>query len=1080
MPSPPPPSPPSCVGIVKPAHKCIFCPRAFTSAVTRQRHIMAMHGTNNPMMALMASSSEKSPSRAAGGSPACAAVQPTARDGAEPAAEAATGDSDEEPAAAEPTLSMAASAGTGLSVTAAASAFVNESVEHVLTRQRNDGVARGALAGPRPLAGAVRHVFAASVASRIQAYYEAMPEASRSKPAVSPLFSEAASQFQEPIMRAVLKFALSAGGCGLSRKDLTDLGALLLKVEAGDTGDDGGIFTDTFDSAAAFVRGVRTEQNRVVSCLNWMKAPIEIGDTTFTFYYRDLLDVAVRAVRSARTLDLDGGALPAAEDGSPRRSSTLNADMFVNEVRSVKALHGYRARPLFAALHADAAVVSWSGAAYVYPIRAQFPSVCDGGSRWVTVGYIPHVGKSACHTDRARQTVSDWRNDLLQRCLALVLRRFVRASETGYPVLIPSLGTVLLVARIGGIVVDFMEERSLYALMGTGSNMICSRCRVRHAVCCAPDAPDAEPRDPVETLEAQLAAAERRLVDPRMSIRAPLAKTHSALAFAPVLGSMHGLSTGNMNYFRVLSFDLLHVWKLGVLRTLAQRLPGFLRAVCVSETGAVMGPVQKTLDVLNLRGFELGRRCRIKAVAPGCFVPPKEKQATMTGRSWRHFCVFWPHTVAGLIGPADPERLIARQAANVTEDVAETVQPVPDHDSEQEEDEDAHQPVPAGITTGSGTAYHALFGDMSVADAVLEMFCQAAELNGLLFGDNVGDTVYTTGTQVTTMVDAARKLGSCMQVLLGPVHTSKLHRLMRHLREELESRGNLWEGDTSSNEALHKVCKKMYLRSNKRGPTLAMQMMRGEQAQTEILRGLADGDSDNDDASDDEERVEEENAVSMARVDDVSAVPDVVLQMSTRGIRMLVAELTDMPGFEDLPRLLEMDVAATVNAAKTLKFYAKFEWGAATRVQYLRASPAFNGKPWFDHVRYKGENGEVRWGEARLVLRRVGPTRRQCIVVRRMQVAAPAPHCVLTAHGCQRLGWYFHTPQDVWPAIEVVEVHQLLRLENVVPDWRDLASRHGLEVMPSKKQITADEYRQERFFVNAFYPWTSRPAADDH
>lgn len=72
-----------------------------------------------------------------------------------------------------------------------------------------------------------------------------------------------------------------------------------------------------------------------------------------------------------------------------------------------------------------------------------------------------------------------------------------------------------------------------------------------------------------------------------------------------------------MNYFRVVSFDLLHVWKLGVLRTLAQRIPGFLKAVCVVEEGAVMGPVQQSLDVLNLSGFEIGRRHLVKAVAPG-------------------------------------------------------------------------------------------------------------------------------------------------------------------------------------------------------------------------------------------------------------------------------------------------------------------------------------------------------------------------------------------------------------------------------------------------------------------------------
>jgi len=35
------------------------------------------------------------------------------------------------------------------------------------------------------------------------------------------------------------------------------------------------------------------------------------------------------------------------------------------------------------------------------------------------------------------------------------------------------------------------------------------------------------------------------------------------------------------------------------------------------------------------------------------FVPASEPQATMTGRSWRHFSIFWPFMVAGLIDHRD-------------------------------------------------------------------------------------------------------------------------------------------------------------------------------------------------------------------------------------------------------------------------------------------------------------------------------------------------------------------------------------------------------------------------------------------
>ncbi|KAK1870065.1 hypothetical protein I4F81_012527 [Pyropia yezoensis] len=610
------PTPPTST-ISKMAHKCPFCPRGFSSAIHRQRHLNTVHSDRDLLVSGCAPSDEPPPPTAdAEETPAVDSgvlEDPSGVGGGE-GAEIADDNEDVSPS------NMAArglSQGTGLATMNAASAFVNESATQFLTRRTCDGVARGAIAGPRPPAGAVRHVFATSVAARIRAYYEALPEASLAEPVVRAGLGDGPSRFRGPAMQSVLRFSLGAGGCGLSRKDQASLGGLLLQLEASQTGEEGGLFTQEFPTEGAFVGGLRQEQHRVVSRLNWLEVPIEVSGKEYFFYHRDLLDVAVNAVRSAKKLDLLGGSLPPAPDGSAQRSSTLNSDLFLQEAAAIKALHGQRARPLLASLHADAAVVSWSGAAYVYPIRAEFPSVLDGGNRWVTIGYIPHIPKAVSRTAKTIQAGSDDRNDLLQRCLAVVLRRFSRASETGIPVLIPNLGTALLVARVGSVVVDYVEERSIYALMGSRSAYVCTQCRVRHGASCAPDTADADPRDVIQTLEAQLAAAERRLVDPRVSLRGPLGKAHSALAFAPALGSMHGLSTGNMNYFRVVSFDLLQVWKLGMLRTLAQRIPGLLKAVCVVEEGAVMGPVQQSLDVLNLRGFEIGRRCRVKAVAPG-------------------------------------------------------------------------------------------------------------------------------------------------------------------------------------------------------------------------------------------------------------------------------------------------------------------------------------------------------------------------------------------------------------------------------------------------------------------------------
>lgn len=227
---------------------------------------------------------------------------------------------------------------------------------------------------------------------------------------------------------------------------------------------------------------------------------------------------------------------------------------------------------------------------------------------------MPHIYKTLEHSDNV--VVSDSRNDLFQRCLAVLMQRFTRASEVGYPVEIPVLGQRLLVARVGGLVVDLMEEKNMLALMGHMSEMLCSHFRVRRVDSCGPDAAQADRRHVVETLEAQVFAAQIRIRDPRASLSAQLGRSHSALPFIPVLGAMHGLSTGNHSYFLIIYSDSLHVWTLRVLRMVAQEVPVWLKAVC-NGSGAIMGPAMDSLDVVILRGFEMGRLCRWASASPG-------------------------------------------------------------------------------------------------------------------------------------------------------------------------------------------------------------------------------------------------------------------------------------------------------------------------------------------------------------------------------------------------------------------------------------------------------------------------------
>jgi len=503
------------------------------------------------------------------------------------------------------------------------------------------GVDADALGVQRRTAVVPRHVVYSSTAARIRAYYERMPEASQSVPVVEPFWAGRPSRFTSPALRSALRFALTAGGSGLSDGDQVAFAATLRVVERAAVRGTAarGPITSAFVTDHGFLTATRHEMNRVLAERDWQQVAITVGGRPFVYYYRDLLKVGLDTLASAAAVSFgpnddatDGVAtggvnadstdLPAlvdldGDDTHRVRHGSLDSDMYLLEVRSAQRLHGAAARVMGVQLHADEALVSWSGANYIFPIRAKIINAVAGGGRWVTIGYVQHVPKPTERTKAAKLANSDIRNDLFQRCLAVTIRTFVRASETGVTAPVAGRGMVLLVPRVVGIVVDQVEERGILGLMGNQCNFFCSPCMEDKRVGGALMRVRAVDRDVISTLDAQLEAAVVRADDPRPSRRRLLGEQHSALPFVPVLGAVHGLGTGGTSLYRIVSFDVLHVWKLGVLRLLAQRLPGVLNSLCAGRAGARFGSVAETLDVLNLRFWELGRNCKATPASPG-------------------------------------------------------------------------------------------------------------------------------------------------------------------------------------------------------------------------------------------------------------------------------------------------------------------------------------------------------------------------------------------------------------------------------------------------------------------------------
>jgi len=204
-------------------------------------------------------------------------------------------------------------------------------------------------------------------------------------------------------------------------------------------------------------------------------------------------------------------------------------------------------------------VSSVSSAHYMYPIRVRFPNIRTGLTQWMTVGYMPFIKPGHAPTRADRRKLRMQRDELLQRCLAVLCDRLITASKDGFLVRLQQQSDeVLAVPRVVLYAADHPEERHVLGLKLNGCLFPCSQCLVNKTEQSCPGAVCTE-RPVLYTLEMQMEAAllyDRGCSGGRLN---QIAATTCALPFVPVLGAFHGLGTGTLGLYKVFGFDLLHV-----------------------------------------------------------------------------------------------------------------------------------------------------------------------------------------------------------------------------------------------------------------------------------------------------------------------------------------------------------------------------------------------------------------------------------------------------------------------------------------------------------------------------------------
>jgi len=93
-----------------------------------------------------------------------------------------------------------------------------------------------------------------------------------------------------------------------------------------------------------------------------------------------------------------------------------------------------------------------------------------------------------------------------------------------------------------------------------------------------------------------------------------------------------------------------------------------------------------------------------------------------------------------------------------------------------------------------------------------------------------------TGAQAAEVAERAQKwVLDLYQPILGPSHTTKLHRLAVHLLDEFRLQGNLFDGNTDCNEELRTAAKAAYKATNRRRDQFIEQLLVNQQVAAFLL-----------------------------------------------------------------------------------------------------------------------------------------------------------------------------------------------------------------------------------------------------
>lgn len=564
-----------------------------------------------------------------------------------------------------------------------------------------------------------------------------------------------------------------------------------------------------FQTSDCFYKFVQRRKKAVMKRQGWMEMRITSDFGTTEVGYFIPLRCAINDI-----IDEYGGsaALIRYTEHRQKHERTFSHPMDSETVRNLSRETRTFERTVFYSLYIDSTILSKSGSQDALIARVRIENLPNAQGVWRTVAILPQLQWSGPHNT---ETYTNAKQHLFQRSVFCLIKSVsIRNPETEYN----------LPMRLLTTVTDYPQERDLLSLQRCKNRgemrLNCSSCERNftthendedeylnstdefekqnldlHDEQDDNDKPTtileektAQLRDPFNTVTKQLfCALGKKLLknddqmkdvslfqvffkvyrNRRKELKERLSSTENYLnrlcarPFPPALACLSGMVTTTQRLYSITSWDKLHIWDLGIIRTFADKI------YTVTSSDRYLGKNRRNAltKLANARIYALPRETNCRRRTP-FRLNAKEKQAAYSGKHWREIGFLIWYALYGL-------------RRNVS----------PDNDD--------------------------------LLKSALLLHSVPSELSG---ANQSSHKLHKTVRDITNLQENASNLVDRMKTVFSMAETSKVHRTKCHITDFILDFGSLQFGNTDVNETMHKGPKTGYRATNKQ-QTMELQIL---------------------------------------------------------------------------------------------------------------------------------------------------------------------------------------------------------------------------------------------------------------